>query len=276
MQHFGIIAHPVAHSLSPIMYEAGFKKCQIDADFMKFDVAPEDLEIFLRRMREGVINLQGCSVSIPHKQTCLAMLDAVDPVAAQIGAVNTIRNGVGYNTDWIGITGAIKTALVQNRKRMTSMKWKKVLLLGAGGTAAAAAYALQQLGAHTFIWNRTLERARVLAKKFGAEVLTVDPSEGLEPYDFVINTTSVGLAGGESAGSVLPISFWENHGNGIAIDVVYKPRMTQFLRDADRAGWDIFTGEHVLVHQCIAQFELLTGKKVEPKTFFEAILPNLE
>lgn len=293
MRHFGIIAHPVLHSLSPDMYEAGFKLHHLDADFHRFDVPPEELGTFLEQMRSGVIDLDGCAVSLPHKQACMPLLDTIDRVADDIGAVNTIvrlsveqrvrKNGepayrlTGYNSDYLGVKAALDQALAQNHKRITTLKWKRVLLLGAGGMARACAYVLRDLGAHTFIWNRTLWKARALAKRFDAEVAP-DPTDSdatasTDSYDFVIQATSVGLERDESP---LPMPFWENHGNGVAIEMIYSPRITRFLRDAERAGWDIIGGEHALVGQALAQFKLLTGKDADMKTFFEAISAKID
>jgi shikimate dehydrogenase len=271
MLHFGILAHPVSHSLSPLMYETGFKACRINADFLKFDVVPSALPDFLQRVREGVIDLAGCAVSLPHKQTCMAFLDSIDPVAANIGAVNTIvRRGkklIGYNTDWCGIEATLSRALEISRRHST-LKWKRVLLFGSGGMAAACAYVLHKKGAHIFIHNRTWKKAHDLADRFDAEVID-DPVHGSEIYDFVIQATSVGLIGDRS---VVPISFWEDHGNGVAIDVVYGRAETRFLREASRAGWDIVGGEFALAAQGAAQFELLTGKNVAPDIFLRTIL----
>lgn len=274
MLHFGILAHPVSHSRSPAMYEAGFKACHIDADFLKFDVEPQELPDFLQRMREGVIDLAGCAVSLPHKQTCIPFLDSIDPIATEIGAVNTIvrvkKNGrfelVGYNTDWSGAEASLQRALEMSR-RLTTLKWKRVLLLGAGGMAAACAYILHKQGAHIFIHNRTWKKAHDLADRFDAEVVD-DPTEGTEIYDLVIQATSLGLMRDESA---VPISFWEHHGNGVAIDMVYGPRETRFLGEASRAGWDTVGGEYALAGQGVAQFELLTGEKADFETFLSAV-----
>lgn len=270
MQHFGIIANPVSHSLSPKLYSAIFAKRGIDADFQAILLETSELEAFFIQMRTGTYD--GLSVSLPFKEVCIPFLDEIDPVAAAIGAVNTIvREGeklIGYNTDWLGVNMSVQFFLEHTTKKITSLKWKNVLIVGAGGVAHAAAYAFQQLGAHVYITNRTAEKGRLLAGKFGGEFIeSFDENDAL--FDLVFQATSAGLHCDESA---LPISFWENHGNGGAIESIYSPKITRFLREADRAGWDIVTGDQLFVGQAMEQVRLLVGVSVPEEEIFQTIL----
>lgn len=274
MRHFAIIANPVAHSISPQIYTEAFKQHQIEADFVAVKLNHNDeLASFFSKMREGAYD--GLSVSHPFKEACIPLLDEIDPVASEIGAVNTIvRDGgklIGYNTDWHGVARAVQVALEENRKKITTLKWKKVVLLGAGGVARAAAYVFRQEGAHVFLVNRTKEHGVSVAEKFGFEFVGDGErvSEGMEPYDIIFQATSVGMTqdGVPSDISPLPITFWENHGNGIAIESIYHPRMTRFLREAQRAGWDTVTGDHLFAGQWEEQFRLFTGISSEFSTF---------
>lgn len=292
--HLGIVAHPAAHSLSPVLYRAGCEAAGLrmaddipmthdSARFDVFDVLPEDFSAFFQRMRAGEID--GVAVSVPYKETIIPLLDWIDPCAAEIGAVNTVRvrNGrlEGYNTDWLGVQYALREALVGSGKKITSWKWKNVLIVGAGGAARAVAYALREEGAHIFILNRTRQRAEEVAKAFGGSVVTLggddasnDAPRGAEDmpsaFDLVVNATSVGL---ETDESPLPISFWEERGNGVAFDCVYRDRgvLTRFLREADRAGWATVSGETMLIGQAVEQFFLLTGRHVDATVFARAL-----
>ena len=265
MDHYGIIAHPVKHSLTPAMYGAAFRVLGMDATCDGYDVQPEKLEAFFHDFKAN-LQWKGLAVSFPLKKEVVPFLDSLDPIASQIGAVNTIRVGAdgkleGFNTDWIGITKALEDR---------PLKWKKALVVGARGLARAAIYALKNLGMHIYVMNRTEERAQHLAKHFDVEYLPYDFS-GTEVYDLVLNATSVGS---DSYTSPVPIDFWENHGNGIAFDAIYRPIATRFTEEADRAGWDIITGHAMLAHQAVPQFEILTGKTVDVSIFQAAIEEN--
>lgn len=306
----GIIAHPVAHSLSPILYRAGCAAVGLEfgggssgdsrgVSFELFDVLPEKLSAFFQRMRDGEID--GVAVSVPHKEAVIPLLDIVDLRAREIGAVNTVRvrcaDGAnnarggarkitleGYNTDWLGVQYALRDALIHSGKKITTWKWKNAFVIGAGGAAKAVACALREEGAHIFFMNRTRERAEEMAKKFGGSVVTLGGEAGNIPstFDLVVNATSVGL---ESDESPLPISFWEEHGNGVAFDCVYRGAknagrsgdrghigaLTRFLREADRAGWAMVSGETMLIGQAVEQFFLLTGERVEASVFARAL-----
>lgn len=290
MQHFGIIANPVSHSLSPAIYTAAFQKYNIDATFEPILLREEELPAFIEAMREGEkygdfgYAFDGVAVSHPFKEPCLHLVDMVDTVAQEIGAVNTIARStdgklMSFNTDWCGVQASVDVALAQSRKNLTSLKWKKVLVLGAGGIARASVYAFSRAGAHVYICNRTEEKGRGLAEKFGAEFVAPDVFQGYEDspeiFDVVFQGTSLGM---NSDTSALLISFWEHHGNGMAIESIYHPKMTRFLREADRAGWDIITADHLFVGQAVEQFGLLTGKSVDStslKNLFYEIISSL-
>jgi shikimate dehydrogenase len=291
MQRFGIIANPVSHSLSPKLYSAAFEKYGLEATFEPILLEESKLEDLLRTVREG--RYDGLAVSHPFKEPCLKLVDEIDPIAQAIGAINTIKrvknvdgNGnytwrcIGYNTDWQGVEKSIDYALAQSRRRtMSSLKWKRVLVLGAGGVAKSAIYAFTRAGAHVYISNRTEEKGRELAEKYGAEYISPEifqkHEDSPETFDLIFQATSLGMSTNAQHAdtSPLPISFWEEHGNGIAIESIYTPRMTRFLREADRAGWETVTGDHLFLGQALKQFEILTGIESD-ENFFRSILSN--
>ncbi len=266
MHLYGLLAHPVSHSLSPVLYGRFFEECGMNhpgasaknsARFELFDVTPEHLGAFFERVRTEKIS--GLAVSIPHKEAVLDFLDDIDPVAKEIGAVNTIgwlgEKLVGWNTDWLGVTGAFAEAGVD-------VSGKRAMVLGAGGAARAVVYALAKMGADVVVTNRHFEKAEDLASQFRCGVIDFEDRETVAA-DIVVNATSVGLE--DENTSPVSAKFWRRpHADApqIAFDLVYRPRMTKFLRDAQEAGAKIISGDRMLLHQGRAQFQLLTGKLV--------------
>lgn len=249
----GVILHPATHTRSPAMHTAAFEALGIDARYVAFDVPPAGLEEAIRgARRDGVRQL---AVSAPHKETVMAHLDRVDETARTIGAVNTVtRVGdelVGTNTDWIGITRAIE--------RESTIEGKRAVVLGAGGTAHAAAYALRKAGCQITILNRTVARAEALARDFGSD--SSGPLEALAriDHDILLQTTTVGLRSNES-----PVDAAALRPGSIVFDAVYDPAETQLLRDAKTAGAHPIGGKWMLIYQAIEQIHAWTGKRPDP------------
>ena len=163
---YGVIADPVRHSISPAVHNRAFQARRMDAVYLPFLVHPVQLKDFFQLA--GKLPLAGFSVTIPHKQKIIRYLDLVDPLARRIGAVNTVWRKAGKwrgtNTDAAGVTGPLA-------KRVRLGK-ATALMLGNGGAARGAAYALAEAGAKLAITGRNLDRVRVLARAAGAELLT--------------------------------------------------------------------------------------------------------
>lgn len=232
------------------MHNCAFQALELDARYLVFDVAPANLEAALAGAR--ALGIRQLAVSLPHKVAVMNFLDEVDPVARQIGAVNTItRDGerlVGANTDWLGAVKALES--------MTRLDGSRAVVLGAGGTARAVVYGLQQRGAEVSILNRTEARARELAEAAGA--MSWGPLESLEdtPHDILVNTTSVGLGSDES-----PVAASMLRAESVVMDAVYDPERTRLLRDAEAQGARIVAGKWMLVHQAAEQIRLWTGRE---------------
>src|SRR2546429_1654301 len=184
-QVYGVIGDPVGHSLSPLLHNTGFIARRIDAVYLPFLV--HDLRDFLAAIPE--FGVRGFSVTHPHKQAILKYLKECDPLAAEIGAVNTVvvrRNGslYGGNTDYLGLLRALEKKL--------RIKGSRILVFGAGGAARAAVFALARSGASVAICARREKAARQLARAFGAESL---PRAALrtESFDAILNATPVGM-----------------------------------------------------------------------------------
>jgi shikimate dehydrogenase len=244
----GIALHPAGHTRSPAMHNAAFAALGIDAVYLAFDVPPEDLSAAISGVR--ALGIQQLAISIPHKESVIALLDDVDETARRIGAVNTVtRRGaklVGSNTDWLGAVRAIES--------VTELADTRAVVLGAGGAARAAVYGLRERGAHVSVLNRSPDRARQLCVDLEAEAS--GPISDLEniPHDVLVNTTSVGLAGDES-----PVDPSWIRSAAVVMDAVYQPPETRLLRDAASRGARTIQGKWMLVHQAAEQLREWTG-----------------
>lgn len=253
MKIFGIIGYPVAHSRSPELHNAWFRKKHIDAVYEIFEIEPERLSDFMKVFREKV---NGASITIPYKIVIMDYLDEIDPVARKIGAVNTVinKNGklIGYNTDIYGAIKALKDA--------TELKDKKVLLLGAGGAAHAIAYGLVDEGAAVVILDQDFEKSKTLAKKTNARAEKMENLKNVfkkESSDIVINATPVGMHPDFKGQSLVPKELLKPE--MVVFDIVYNPLKTKLLTDAEGKGCTIITGDKMLLYQAKKQFELFSA-----------------
>lgn len=279
----GIIGWPVAHSVSPAMHNAAFKALGMHWQYELLPTPPDVLE---RRMTElQVRGFAGANVTIPHKQAVIPHLDQVVDAAAVVGAVNTIvvvdENLIGYNTDIAGI----QWALQQNQ--VAPAGWH-VVVLGAGGAARAALYALHALGvASISVFNRTLERAERLIEDLQPHLSTSLEAAPLTDVGqlqrtltragLLINTTPVGMVGMHPdvdasplpEGVILPAYL-------IVFDMVYNPQKTRLLQQAERAGARSIGGLDMLIGQGVEAFKLWTGRTPPADRMRQAALGALE
>ncbi len=259
MKKFAVIGTPIAHSKSPALHEAGFNELGLEASFQAVEVVPEDLPSWLST---NMIDYAGLAVTIPHKESIMHLVQKLSPAAQAIGAVNTLywEHEVlhGTNTDCVGVLRALQSEVL-------NLEGKKVLLLGAGGAARAALFALQTSGAETTICNRTFDKAESLAQEFEAQCTQSLDSLNPDRFDIVINSTSVGL---KEWKSVLSKNFWTPH--HVAFDMVYDPLETRFLSEAADAGARTITGDQMLVHQALEQFHLWHKTELEPEVMGNA------
>jgi len=261
---YGVIGEPVSHSLSPALHNTGFIARHVDAVYLPFLV--HDLRDFLAAVRE--FGVRGFSVTHPHKRTILKYLKECDPLAAEIGAVNTVvvrRDGslIGSNTDYIGVLRALEKKL--------RIRGSRVLILGAGGAARAAAFALVRSGAAVAICARREKAARELARAFGGEVV---PRAALrrESFDAILNATPVGM---HPHDGVSPLAPSELHCR-LVMDLITRPHKTQLLKIAARKGIATVPGVEMLLEQGYAQWELWTGKRAPEAAIRRAVLRAAE
>jgi 3-dehydroquinate dehydratase/shikimate dehydrogenase len=259
---YGVIGDPIAHSLSPLMHNAAFAARGMDAIFLPFHV--RDLADFAAFARGA--GLAGFAVTIPHKERILRYLDRCDALAAEIGAVNTvaIRAGrlCGYNTDYAGVLRALE-------KRIR-LRGARVLLLGAGGAARAAAFALARSGAAVAICARRPERARELAHAVGGESVERGALRR-DSFDAIVNGTPVGMHphGGSPLGA-------RELRTRVVMDLIYRPLRTDLLRLAERTGIETISGLEMFVAQGAAQQELWTGARAPEAVMRRAVLGALQ
>lgn len=262
-----IIGDPVEHSLSPAMHNKAYEALGIDDQFVfvAARVKVEDVKSVAHAVR--VMGIRGLTCTIPHKMEVMKYLDEVDPVAQKIGAVNTVvnDNGVlkGYNTDWLGTVIPLE--------KITSLKGKRVAIIGAGGAARAIVYGVLEKGAVATIYNRTLEKAEELAKETGAKASGLDLLQEVKSADIIINATSVGMEPNIDETPV-PAEFLSSH--QIVFDAIYVPYETKLLKDAKTRGATIIHGIDMLLHQGTAQFEYYTNKKAPEDVMRTALIEH--
>jgi 3-dehydroquinate dehydratase / shikimate dehydrogenase len=260
---YGLIGNPVGHSLSPVMHNAGFAARRMKAVYVPFLV--RDLSDFLDSIDQ--LGIRGFSVTLPHKEKILRHLDGCDPLAARIGAVNTVvvRSGgklYGYNTDYVGVLQALE--------RQISFRGSRVLMVGAGGAARAVAFALAQAGAAVCVTARRPARAKALAKAVAGEAIARNRVRS-EFFDAIVNATPVGMhpAVGNS-----PLAASELNCR-LVFDTIYRPRVTRLLALAARRGIETVSGVEMFVAQGAAQWEIWTGERAPVDAMRRAVVQAL-
>jgi 3-dehydroquinate dehydratase/shikimate dehydrogenase len=260
---YGVIGDPVGHSLSPLLHNTGFVADKVDAVYLPFLV--HQLRDFLEAVPE--FGVRGFSVTLPHKRTLLKHLEECEPLAADIGAVNTVvvrRDGslYGCNTDYVGVLRALEKKL--------HIKGSHVLIFGAGGSARAAAFALARAGAVIGICARREKAAKQLARDVGGEVV---PRRALrtEFFDAILNSTPVGM---HPHDGVSPLAPGELNCR-IVMDLIYRPQKTQLLKIAEKKGYATVSGVEMFLAQGIAQWEIWLEKRAPEALMRRAVLRAL-
>jgi len=257
MRRLGVLGWPVAHSRSPAMHNAALQA--LGMKDWRYQGLPVPEELFAETARAlGAAGFAGANVTIPHKQAALALADRASDAARAIGAANTLTFGpdgtiAAENTDAPGLIAALG--------QLAGLPDKpSVLVLGAGGSARAAVWALREAGAREVsVWNRTPERAAALARELGARTVSVP-----ERADLLVNCTSVGLerSASEPAGlNQLGLTFDQVGEYSYVVDFVYRSDPTPLLAAAREHGARTLDGLEILVAQGALSFELWTGRE---------------
>jgi 3-dehydroquinate dehydratase/shikimate dehydrogenase len=260
---FGVIGSPIGHSLSPLMHNTGYVAAKKDAVFLPFLV--DDLREFLRVI--GELGLQGFSVTLPHKQKIFNYLEECDPLAEEIGAVNTVtirRDGklAGTNTDYVGVLRALESKL--------RIKDSRILIFGAGGAARAAAFALAKAGAEVFVCARRDKAARELARAAKSQTVHRAVLQRTK-FDAILNATPVGMYPREGKS---PMEASELN-CALVMDLIYRPLQTKLLKTAAARGIPTVSGVEMFLAQGIAQWELWMGSRAPKAVMRNAILKAL-
>ena len=263
-RYLGILGYPLAHSISPVMQQAALDYYSLDIDYEAWHTPPQELTERVSRLRDK--SCLGANVTIPHKESVYQLLDDCDPWSSRVGAVNTIVNDngrlVGHNTDSEGFLKAIRERLG------VDLRDSQILLLGAGGAARAAAFALchENISSLT-IANRKLERAQALVNDVQKDIpsTTAIPIEdtylgrSARVADLIVNATSIGMSHGGNEGRS-PLSADHIQPGTTVFDMVYTPTETALLAETRKAGALGLGGLWMLVYQGASGFELWTGK----------------
>jgi shikimate dehydrogenase len=248
----GVIGWPVAHSRSPRLHGAWLARYGIDGEYRLLPVEPGKLPEALRELpKRGFV---GANLTIPHKETALALCDVLHPSAARAGAVNTLQFAgdkiIGSNTDGTGY-------LANLRAHGVDPAAGPALILGAGGAARAIGAALQDAGAAVTFCNRTAERAAALAADFPpAAALPWEQREAALPdFALLVNTTALGM----QHQPPLQMSLDAAPSGLVVSDIVYVPLETALLKEAAARGLKAVEGLGMLLHQAVPGFEAWFG-----------------
>ena len=268
MDVYGLLGNPVGHSVSPPMHEAAYDALDLDATYVTFEPAVEAIAAAVDGA--DALGIAGLNVTIPFKQDVLALVDP-DPLAARIGAVNTIDfaddgQPQGFNTDAVGVTRAFEHHDV-------ALEGRQAVVVGAGGAGRAAAFALADAGSDVHIANRTVERAESLADAVATGSAAKVSAGGLDKVsaaiaeaDLLVNATSVGMESDET-----PVPEPALHEGLAVLDAVYAPLETRLLRTADAAGATTIDGAWMLLFQGVAAFERWTDEPAPVEAMNQAL-----
>lgn len=258
---YGVVGRPIGHSVSPAMHNAAFAALGIDACYLPIEAANADDFVDFAR----ALDMRGASVTAPFKRELMAHVDVVDPVAAQVGAINTIRIEDGRwaatNTDVAGFLAPLVSRMPIDGIRAT--------VLGAGGAARGVALALAHAGASVTVRARDLHRAEQVAALVGGQAAPLPAAVG--SWDLLVNATPVGTW---PDADVSPMAGVPLDGR-LVYDLVYNPTRTRLLQDAEAAGCVTIGGLDMLVAQAQRQFEWWTGRRVATSVVRDAALRRL-
>jgi shikimate dehydrogenase len=251
MRRLAVLGHPVGHSRSPAMHTAALAEMGLGEEwsYEAIDVAPDELEPRVRAMEgEG---FAGANVTVPHKGAALALADSLSETAREIGAANTLSFEAGEiraeNTDAQGLLDALPASPAGSR----------ALVLGAGGAARAAVWALLREGAQLDVWNRTALRAEHLCEGLGGTPVEAPEQAG---YALIVNTSAAGLRG-EDPFAELPLEPDRFGAEQTVADLVYGERPSPLLAAAEKAGATTVDGIEILVQQGARSLQIWTGRE---------------
>jgi 3-dehydroquinate dehydratase/shikimate dehydrogenase len=260
---YGVAGNPVRHSLSPLMHNIAFRRETVNGVFLPLQTTR--LNDLLTLVRE--VPLHGLAITMPFKTDIIKHLAKTDVLSEKIGACNTVvrsQDGklYGFNTD--------VAAVIRPLERRLPLRGAKVLVLGAGGAGRAAVFGLVEKGAEVFVWNRTAETAKKLARQAKAKTIRREQI-AKSNFDVIINTTPVGMRGVKPASILEP----KELNTRLVFDLVYNPIDTPLIRMAREKGLPVITGVEMFVHQGARQFEIWTGKPAPEEEMLRVVVHAL-
>jgi 3-dehydroquinate dehydratase / shikimate dehydrogenase len=261
---YGVVGDPIAHSLSPTIMNAAFRRENVNAVYLTLHA--KTLKDLLTCVRE--IPIHGISVTMPYKEAILPHLDNTDSHTTKIGACNTVvraQDGklYGFNTDASGIVRPLE-------RRLNTLEGARILVIGAGGAARAAVFGLKERGSEVYILNRSAAPAKKLAHRAHARIMKRADLKKLA-FDVIINATPVGM------GNTRESPLHENEINArYVFDMVYDPAETRLLTLAKERGAQVIPGIEMFVHQAARQFEIWTGKPAPWDEMLRVVLLALQ
>jgi 3-dehydroquinate dehydratase / shikimate dehydrogenase len=256
---YGVVADPVAHSLSPAVHNAALAAAGIDAVYLPFRVPAEQLDEFITSAARWP--LAGLSVTIPHKESVLRHATRVDALVKAIGAANTLSfeaDGIAAaNTDATAAVESLVAGIQSDDQPAAGepLGVKSAVVLGAGGAARAVAFGLKQRGIEVTVTSRTLERARKIAAEVGCKAVDWSARHRM-PYDCVVNATPVGMHPNVDES---PYDKEHLRPYMVVFDTVYNPENTLLIKEARSVGCRVVTGVDMFVRQAAIQFRIWQG-----------------
>lgn len=281
VQYLGVIIEPGKTSLSPVFQQAAVDAVGLEYRYEQWPTPPDGLATRVTGMRAP--SVRGANVTIPHKETIIPLLDGIDDVARQVGALNTVRNDggrlSGFNTDVEGFTRAL------SEDGTFDPAGAQVVVVGAGGSARAVIIALASAGvASIAIFARTRLRAdRLVAEvrpysgTVSLQALGDGPSavaEVMASATLLVNCTPLGTAGTPEE-RLSPVPAATIHQQMLVYDLVYRPTVTPLLRDAAARGASTLGGLPMLIYQGAASFKIWTGQDAPVDVMFAAAREEL-
>lgn len=254
---YGVVADPVAHSMSPLIHNAAFAQLELDKVYVPIRVPPADLAQFLDDAPR--LGLVGLSVTIPHKEAVLPKLARAEEEVYGIGAANTLvyedQGWSGHNTDCRAAMACLEMALGAAAGQGSPLAGKQALVLGAGGVGKAVAFGLAQRGAKVVLCDGMDDRAAQLAARLGCPAVAWADRHTVQP-EILVNGTPLGM---HPHVDQTPFDAEHLRRGMLVFDVVYNPETTRLLADARQTGALTISGMEMFVRQAAMQFKLFTG-----------------
>jgi shikimate dehydrogenase len=270
MKRLAVIGNPIEHSLSPIMHQASFlsQGLQHEFSYEALRIEADELPLFVRKLETG--EYWGVNITVPYKESIVQYIKRIDPEAKNIGAINTIYRNTGNNELW-GTNTDASGFIASLQSENIAVDGLTCLVLGAGGAAKAICYALLTHGGKVLLYNRAIEKARLLATfltTFGT--INVIPTIKLASYDILVNCTSVGMDKKTS-----PINPEYILPKSTVIDIIYNPANTPLLQAAKEKKCLTVNGIGMLLEQGALAYRYFTGRQPDRAVMKAALLRRI-